>query len=248
LRSSTRAARMAAMLFLLILWGCDRTPPEGPAARPATADSAAGKPDAGLIVAMGDSLTEGLGVAPDETYPALLEARLRAEGHPFRVINAGISGETSSGARSRLEWVLTLKPDIVILCTGANDGMRGIDPNIMKNNISESLGVLRAKGMIVVFAGMRMFRNLGMDFTGRFDAVFPNLAQTHDVIFVPFLLEGVAGKPDLNQSDGIHPNAAGYRVVVDALLPHVIQAIGRLPESGGSEAGGRGSVRSGAAG
>jgi acyl-CoA thioesterase-1 len=182
----------------------------------------------GIIVAMGDSLTAGFGVAEEEAYPAQLEQKLRAAGYPFRVINAGVSGETSSGARTRTAWTLTLKPDIVILETGANDGLRGIDTTLTQQNIETIVQTLTARKVVVVLAGMQMVRNLGEAYTTDFARMYPTVAQKHGLILFPFFLAGVAGNPTLNQSDGIHPTAEGYRIVVDNLYPHVLQAIRHL--------------------
>lgn len=191
------------------------------------------KQDEGLIVAMGDSLTAGLGVPEDEAYPALLEAKLRSNGYPFRVINAGISGETSSGALSRTAWTLTLKPDIVILETGANDGLRGISPDLTQKNIRSIVQQFQDQGVVVVLAGMRMVENLGDTYTTAFAAIYQNIAQeaaqdttnAPGLVFMPFFLDGVAANPGLNQADGIHPTADGYRHIVSALYPYVTTAI-----------------------
>ena len=185
----------------------------------------------GTIVAVGDSLTEGLGVSETAAYPALLEKRLIAGGNPYQVINAGISGETSSGALSRIKWVLTLKPDIVILETGANDGLRGIDALVIENNIREIVKILKSENVIVVLAGMRMVENMGPDYTIAFAEIYPNIAADEDVIFIPFFLKGVAGKPAYNQPDGIHPTAEGYRIITDMVYPYVREAIRKRPET-----------------
>ena len=181
----------------------------------------------GTIVAMGDSLTAGLGVAEEDAYPARLEKKLRSAGYQWKVVNAGISGETSSGALSRINWVLKLKPDIVILETGANDGLRGIDPQVTKKNIDETIRILKENRVTVVLAGMRMVTNLGREFTRAFAAVYPDLAAKHGLILVPFFLQGVAGAPSLNQADGIHPTAEGYRIVAETVYPFVRAAIDR---------------------
>jgi acyl-CoA thioesterase-1 len=184
---------------------------------------------------MGDSLTAGYGVAIEESYPALLEKKLRAAGHPYQVINAGVSGETSSGALSRLEWVLTMKPDIVILETGANDGLRGIDPQVAEDNIRKMLTTLKEREIPVVLAGMRMVRNLGPGHVARFNDIYPKLAGENDVIFMPFFLEGVAMVRQFNQEDGVHPNPAGYGKIVENLFPYVVRAIekrGGSPSTG----------------
>jgi acyl-CoA thioesterase-1 len=184
--------------------------------------------DEGLIVAIGDSLTAGLGVAERDAWPAQLERRLRAAGLRWKVVNAGISGETSSGARARLEWVLRLKPDIVVLATGANDGLRGVPPHVLQGNLDAMLTTLGARRVTAVLAGMQMLRNLGPGYTTAFARVYPDVALRHRSIFLPFLLDGVAANPALNQPDGLHPTAAGYRVVTDLVYPRVLEAIERV--------------------
>jgi len=186
-------------------------------------------PAAGVIVAMGDSLTEGLGVPETSAYPALLEKRLNSEGFGYRVVNAGVSGETSSGARSRMKWVMGLEPDILILETGANDGFRGIDTDLIMENIRAIVTFFQDRGVLVVLAGMRMVTNLGEDYTRRFAEIYPAVSAETGALLVPFLLEGVAARPELNQSDGIHPTAEGYQVVADTLYPYVLEAIRSLP-------------------
>lgn len=177
------------------------------------------------IVAVGDSLTAGFGVAEDQSFPALLEKKLQADGHQYRVINAGVSAETSSGTLSRLEWILTLQPDIVILSTGANDGLRGIDPQVAENNIREILKILKERDVGVLLGGMKMVRNLGPIYVAKFNALYPRLAEESGAVFMPFLLEGVAMQGVLNQSDGIHPNAAGHLKIAETIYPYVLQAI-----------------------
>jgi len=209
------------VVAVLALVGCDRK--EAPR-QPVTKQEAA-PAVAGTIVAVGDSLTAGYGLDETDAYPAQLERRLREAGNPWRVVNAGISGETSSGALSRMNWVLTLKPDIVVLVTGANDGLRGIDPKVTEKNLDEMVRILKERNVTVVLGGMKMVTNLGRAYTGAFSAVYPAVARRHDLILVPFFLEGVAGRADLNQDDGIHPTAEGYRIVVDTVFPFVVKAI-----------------------
>jgi len=180
---------------------------------------------AGTIICVGDSLTAGYGVKESDAYPAQLENKLRAEGYRWRVINAGISGETSSGTRSRITWLLNLKPDIVILETGANDGLRGIDPKVTQNNIEEIVRSLKENKVTVVLAGMRMVTNLGHDYTASFAAIYPTVARKFDLILIPFFLQGVAGDQSLNQGDGIHPLAKGYRIVMETVYPYVLQIV-----------------------
>ena len=183
---------------------------------------------AGTIVAVGDSLTAGLGVPEHQAYPAQLARRLNADGHSYQVINAGVSGETSSGAVSRIEWVISsLSPDIVILETGANDGLRGLDPNLLQSNLDLLVSTLKASNIQVILAGMLMLPNLGPDYTRAFAEIYPRIADKHGVIFIPFFLDGVAGKPHLNQPDRLHPTAEGYARIVETVYPYVITAIER---------------------
>ncbi len=209
-------------IILITLISCEQTSTQVAAPSPST-----GETPQGVIVCMGDSLTAGYRVDESEAYPALLAERLRQEGYDYEVINAGVSGETSSGALARLDWMLTLEPDIVILETGANDGLRAVDPSLTRRNIEAIVTRLKAKGVIVVLAGMQMVRNLGPAFTKAFGAIYPEIAAAQELILIPFLLEGVAGEPGLNQPDGIHPNAEGYRIVAANLHPYVRQAIAR---------------------
>ena len=190
--------------------------------KPAAAESAA--PEI-TIVAMGDSLTAGYGLPEEEAYPAKLERRLRQEGYNCRVVNAGVSGETTSDALSRLDWVLSMNPDIVIFESGANDGLRGINPRVPRENIDKILTRLHEKGVVVVLAGMKMVVSLGPTYVADFNAIYPDLAKKHGVLFMPFFLDGVAAKPKLNQDDGIHPRAAGYDIIVENILPLARQAI-----------------------
>lgn len=180
---------------------------------------------AGVIVALGDSLTAGYGLPVKAAYPALLQSRLEAAGRPWRVINAGVSGETSSGTLSRVDWILRMKPDIVILEIGANDGMRGLDPGLLQRNLLEIVSRLQAGGATVVLAGMRMLTNLGGSYTAAFEASYRAVAKQTGAALIPFFLEGVAGAPALNQEDGIHPTAEGYRIVTDTVYPYVVAAI-----------------------
>jgi acyl-CoA thioesterase-1 len=175
----------------------------------------------GVVVALGDSLTAGLGVAPDEAFPARLEARLRAEGFAYRVVNAGVSGDTTAGGLRRVDWVLRSKPDVVIVALGANDGLRGQSPQSMRENLDQIVGRLQAAGARVLLAGMRLPPNYGGEYTREFEAVFPAVARKAKVTLMPFLLDGVAGVPGLNQPDGIHPTAAGQQVIADHLWPYL---------------------------
>jgi acyl-CoA thioesterase-1 len=226
-RTSNLASAVIGLLWLS-LWisitaGCSSDPPTAAKTEPTTSPT---PPYEGTIVAMGDSLTAGLGLAEEEAYPAQLARRLSAAGHRFKVVNAGVSGETSSGALSRVEWVIaSLKPDIVILETGANDGLRGIDPTLLEANLNRLITVFKARNIEVILAGMQMLPNLGPDYTRAFKTIYPRIAQQHQIILIPFFLEGVAGRDDLNQPDEIHPTAAGYTRIVDTIYPFVLNAI-----------------------
>jgi acyl-CoA thioesterase-1 len=171
--------------------------------------------DPRVIVALGDSLTAGLGVASDEAYPALLETRLRAAGFDYRVVNAGVSGDTSAGGLRRLDWVLRARPDVAIVALGANDGLRGLPITGLRDNLTTIVGRLREAGARVLLVGMRLPPNYGDAYAGAFADTFRAVAQRTTVTFLPFLLEGVVAQPRLNQPDGIHPNAAGHRVIAD---------------------------------
>lgn len=177
------------------------------------------------LVALGDSLTEGYGVETHQAYPALLEARLRQEGFSCNVINAGISGETSSGLLSRINRVLLLKPDIVILCTGANDGLGGMDTRKIKNNISRMVQIFKEHQVMVVLAGMKMLVDDAPSYSGAYARLYSEIADQEDILFIPFLLQGVAGKPEFNLEDEIHPNAKGYRIIAASVYPIVLAAI-----------------------
>jgi len=174
-----------------------------------------------VIVALGDSLTAGLGVAPDETYPARLQARLTREGYVYRVVNAGVSGDTTAGGLRRVDWVLRAGPEVVIVALGANDGLRGQSPQMMRANLDEIVVRLRAARARVLLAGMRLPPNYGVEFTREFADVFPAVARRAEIAFMPFLLDGVAADPRLNLPDGIHPTAAGYQVIADRLWPYL---------------------------
>ena len=217
--SEQRFAFLWLVVLVLALTACSRS--DSP-------EAATEKPEVtfeGTIVAMGDSLPAGLRVREEEAYPARLERRLREKGYRWRVINAGISGETSSGALSRINWVLKFEPDIVILETGANDGLRGINPIYTRKNLEETVRVFQEKGVTVVLAGMKMVTNLGRDYLKEYSAVYPEVAKKFSLIYIPFFLEGVAGESSLNQDDGIHPTGEGYKVVAETVFPFVVEAI-----------------------
>ena len=182
------------------------------------------------IVAVGDSLTAGYGLDESKSYPALLEKKLKSDGFNVEVINAGVSAETSSGTRSRIDWILTMDPDIVILETGANDGLRGIDPLVVEKNIREILEILKRKEIVTILSGMKMVWNLGPVYVRQFNGVYPKLEREFEVVFFPFFLEDVAMKRELNLGDGLHPNENGYEIITENVYPYVLKAIEKWGE------------------
>ena len=174
-----------------------------------------------VLLAFGDSLTAGYGLAEAEGFAAVLERRLRARGYDVAVRNAGVSGDTTAGGRARLAWSLTPDVDAVLLELGANDALRGLAPAEARRNLDWMLAELSRRHLPVLLAGMLAPRNLGPDYAAEFDAIYPELAERHSAALYPFFLEGVARRPELNQADGIHPNAAGVQAVVQAMLPYV---------------------------
>jgi acyl-CoA thioesterase I len=174
-----------------------------------------------VIVAFGDSLTAGAGVMSDESYPALLAARLRSEGYAYRVVNAGVSGDTTAGGLRRVDWALKLDPEIVIVELGANDGLRGQDLSSMRANLDQVVARFQSAGARVLLAGMRLPPNYGDTYTADFAAVYQNVAKKRGAPLIPFFLGDVGGNVRLNQADGIHPTAEGYRIIVDHLWPYL---------------------------
>jgi len=177
------------------------------------------------LLILGDSLTAGYGLVAAEAFPIQLENALHRAGHNVTVINAGVSGDTSAGGLARLEWSLADNPHVVIVELGGNDALRGLSPEVTFDNLDTILERLKAAGVHIVLAGMKAPKNLGEDFTMAFDQIYPQLANKHNVSFYPFFLEGVALDPELNQADGIHPNATGVGVIVERILPIVEAAI-----------------------
>lgn len=174
-----------------------------------------------VIVAFGDSLTAGLGVPADQTYPARLGEKLRAEGYAYRVINAGVSGDTTAGGLRRVQWALRLGPEIVILELGVNDALRGQDLGGVRANLDDLVARFQAAGARVLIAGMRLPPNYGNRYAQDFHRLYAEVARTRRAALMPFFLDGVGGDPRFNQFDGIHPTAEGYRIVVDRLWPYL---------------------------
>lgn len=181
------------------------------------------------ILAFGDSLTAGYGLDDlNDSFPAQLQRALRARGHDVTIIQGGVSGDTTTGGRSRLEWALAEKPDGVIVALGGNDGLRGVDPKVTGDSMDAIVKRIRRDGTPVLVAGMMAPPNLGRDYGDRFNAVFPRVAKENGALLYPFLLEGVAAVPGLNQGDRIHPNAKGVQVMVTGILPRVEELIGQI--------------------
>lgn len=177
------------------------------------------------VVVLGDSLTAGYGLAAADSFPARLQAALRARGWDVEVVNAGVSGDTTAGGRARLGWALAPGPEgkasALIVELGANDGLRGLDPKASEANLDAILTEARSRGIGVLLTGMMAPPNLGREYATEFNGLFPRLAEKHDVALYPFFLRGVAAVPELNQKDGIHPNADGVAVIVENILPYV---------------------------
>jgi acyl-CoA thioesterase-1 len=173
-----------------------------------------------VIVFYGDSLTAGYGIDPDSAFPALVGKALENKGKEVKIVNAGLSGETSAGGLSRIDWVLRQPVDIFVLELGANDGLRGLPVEQTEKNLQAIIDKVKAKnpGVKIVIAGMMVPPNMGPDYSARFQKVFPELARRNDAALIPFLLQDVAGIASLNQADGIHPNVEGHRIVARNVL------------------------------
>lgn len=233
-RFAHRLPVMAIMAVAIAISGCQKDPESAAqntdvqatntqsTSNPITTAPASKQANSSItILALGDSLTEGLGVANDANYPAQLEARLQELGYKnAKVINSGLSGETSTGLVNRLDWVLQTKPDVTILTIGANDAIRGIDVATVEANIRTAVKRLQDNGSEVILGGMQIYDNLGSDYVQSFAAIYPRVAEDMDVTLIPFFLDGVGGDPTLNQADAIHPTKEGYAVIVnDNILP-----------------------------
>ena len=188
------------------------------------------------IVAFGDSLTAGFGVAPQDTYPAQLQRRLDAAGYRYLIVNAGVSGDTTAGGVRRVSWVLNGNPYMVILELGGNDGLRGLDIEQTRANLEAIILRLKQAGVVTVLAGMKLPPNYGADYTARFESMYRDLASRHGLPLIPFLLEGVGGDRRFNQADGIHPTGEGYRIVADNVFSMLQPLLDQGP-NGGKEKG-----------
>jgi acyl-CoA thioesterase-1 len=174
-----------------------------------------------VVVALGDSLTAGFGVSPDEAYPVLLQTRMRAERYPHRMINAGVSGDTTAGGLRRLDEVLHPDARVLILALGANDGLQGVPLADVRSNLSTIIERAKSRGLRVLLCGMETPPSRGWEYTLGFHRIFPELAAAHQAVLMPFLLEGVVGEPSLNLEDRLHPNAAGYRRLAQNMWPYL---------------------------
>jgi acyl-CoA thioesterase I len=234
---------VALMMLIPAAWACapqvsDEAPvaerrtlparmaePVAPA--PGTRPPAAAEP---LVVFLGDSLTAGMGLAENQAYPALLEKKLEKEGTPVRILNAGVSGDTTAGGLARLDWLLGQKPDVVVVGLGANDGLRALPVEQTEKNLREIVRRSKAAGAEVLLLGMLMPPNYGPDYTAQFAEMYPRIAEDLDVPLVPFLLEGVGGVRELNLEDGIHPNAKGQEILAENVLPYLEKILNQPAE------------------
>jgi acyl-CoA thioesterase I len=219
MRSVRSFFRGAVPLAALAMIGCEPDS-RNDAALPPVREA---RVDRGSVLFVGTSLTAGFGVGESQAFPARLQDRIDSVGLPFRVINAGLSGETSAGALRRIDWLLREPFRVFVLETGANDMLRGLEPDSTRANIEGIIQRVRAERpeARIVLLGMLALPNLGPQFVERYEAIYPELAARHEVQLVPFLLEGVAREADLNQEDGIHPNEQGQRVLAENVWPHL---------------------------
>jgi acyl-CoA thioesterase-1 len=220
----TRPAALSGLLILslLVIPGCrgaadDQDGPRPSTARPEARPASAPVASRPRVVVLGDSLTAGLGLPESEAYPALLQKKVAAAGHAFEVVNAGVSGDTSAGGLRRLDWALEGDVRVLVVALGANDGLRGLPVNQMKQNLARIIETAKARRIAVVLAGMEAPPNYGPEYTADFRHVYSDLAREHDVALIPFLLDRVAGLSALNQGDGIHPNAQGAAILADTV-------------------------------
>jgi len=182
------------------------------------------------ILAFGDSLIAGYGLPEGDGFVPQLQQALEKMGREVTVINGGLSGDTTAGGLSRLDWMLAEKPDMVILELGANDMLRGLSPDEARANLDATIQRIKESGAKLLLAGMLASRNMGADYQSKFDAIYPDLARAHEVALYPFFLDGVAARPELNQQDGLHPTKDGVAVIVSNILPHVTKLLD-TPES-----------------
>lgn len=213
-----RGRALTAAVLLASLCACAKTEAPAPAPPPA----APGARD--VVLFLGDSLTAGYGVTQEQAYPALLESRWRSEGRALRARNAGVSGATSAGVLENLSWSLAPDVAVAVVCVGGNDGLRGLSVAELEKNLDAIVAKTQAAGVKVVVAGMRMPPNYGKEYAESFAALYPRVAAKRGAPLIPFLLDGVAGLKEMNQPDGIHPNAAGQRALADTVHANLLKA------------------------
>lgn len=177
------------------------------------------------VVFIGDSLTAGYGLEKEQAFPYLIEQKLKKEGLTVKVINGGVSGSTSASGTSRLKWFLKAKPDVIFLCLGANDGLRGLSLEALYKNLSSTISLAKSKSIPVILGGIRIPNNYGTKYSAGFSEIFPKIAKEFNLKLIPFLLEGVAGKPELNLPDQIHPNEKGHIVMAETVYPYIKKAL-----------------------
>ena len=221
--------RVSAVFVAVCAIACGREPAAPPAQPVTPAPAATAQPspapvasapvasDRPRIVFLGDSLTAGYGLEQSQAVPALTQARLKKEGYPFEVVNAGVSGDTSAGGLRRLDWSMAGDVQVLVVALGANDGLRGLPVAAMRRNLDEVITRAQARGIAVLLVGMEALPNYGASYTSEFRDTFPALAKAHKTALMPFYLDGIAGKPELNIADGMHPNPAGAVIVADNL-------------------------------
>jgi acyl-CoA thioesterase-1 len=211
-------------LVYLTAAACASEAPSAPSAptKAAIPGASAGEP---LVVFLGDSLTAGYGLSADQAFPSLVAEALRQRGRPVRIVNAGVSGDTTTGALERLDWLLDQKPAVLVVGLGANDAFRGQPVGRIEENLREIARRGRAAGARVVLLGMRVPTNYGPDYANAFASMYARIARDEKLVLMPFLLDGVGGHAELNQDDGIHPNENGQRIVAANVLPYVVRAI-----------------------
>lgn len=206
-------------------------PPAEPAAPPEVAGPSSTEPEAPLVVFLGDSLTAGYGLDDDQAFPHLVAAQLETLGRPIRAVNAGVSGDTTAGGLRRLEWILRQEPDLLVVALGGNDGLRGVDLETSEANLRQIIETAQEREIPVLLAGMLIPPNYGQDYARQFAEIYPKLESELGVARIPFLLEGVAARPELNLPDGIHPNIEGQEKVARTVLEHLLPLLDALPES-----------------
>jgi acyl-CoA thioesterase I len=222
--------KFATLAIAMLIPAAASAGPAGARLQPAVSAPAAA-PARPLVVFLGDSLTAGLGLPADQAYPSLLERTLAGDGLPARVVNAGVSGDTTAGGLRRLPWLLAQHPAVVVVGLGGNDGLRGAAPGDIEGNLRQIVARTRQAGAKVLLLGMQLPPNYGPDYTQAFKAIYPRIAHELKVPLVPFLLSGVGGIADLNQADGIHPTARGQQKVAANVRPYLEELLrqGRAP-------------------